>query len=281
MTEVAAPVAQDSVSDAPASRIEEMKAMLAETSSENGAPSESGQVPAPVDLGEKPPETEEVEESEAAEKPADEAPAAEDPKKPTRYQRIRARAEQAEQRAAHAESERHQALTLGYQWKAEALALRQELARIAKETNYQFDPRDAELYAARRREEATQIQQQSAAEFEARQKQEAALQQQNQLADAYYEEADGLSRQFQGVTRKEILEAYAFSLQARRPLTMAQVAANLAKATGGGVKNPQVRQAQVNASVPSPIRSNRVSAGPKYGHSVNDMKAYLLSQKGG
>lgn len=271
MSDVVAPAAIE-LSTAPT--LEAMKASLLES------PTESVEAelatPAPVDLGE------DSENEEAAEAQAEDGKAPVEAKgdnKPTRFQRIRARAEQAEKQAAHAENERVQALTLGHQWKAEAVALRKELSRIAQETGYQYDPRDLELYKNQRDRENRQIEESSQKHLTQKQAEAQRATQQNQMVDQFYTESTGLSKQFGGkLSHTEILKAYAFSIEAGDNFTMAQVAQTLAQARGIARSNAQARQVETNRAAPSPIRAGKTSPAPIRGHSVASMKAHLLSQ---
>jgi hypothetical protein len=267
--------------DASVSRLDEMAALLEgleSTESGEEVQAEAAETPAPVDFGE---EAESDEGEEAAEE-AVAKPTEEEPKKPTRFQRIRAQRDQADKRAEAAEAERRLALILGHQWKADAMARQQLLARVLQETGYQLDPRDAKLFDVQLQEQTKKIEELGHKKLQEERAVTAQQRAQNDLADKFYNEAEGLTKQFKGIQRSEILEAYAFSMQAGRKYTMAQVAANLARAVAGGVQaDPVKAQVEGNRAAPKTIRPGRNSTGLKSGHSLEAQESFLLSLEGG
>ena len=221
---------------------------------------------------------EEAEESEEAAKAAPEDKEATEKKKSSRHQRLKAQRDQALTDAATHQKRTHEAVHLGFQWRSEALALRQELQRIVKVTGYKVDPRDVELFTARRTAEAREISEASQRTIQEVDKSLTENQTRAALKEQYREQADGLAQKH-GLERNDVLLAYANTLDAGKNLTMEQVAANLGRALGKApaARTPQQAQLAANRAAPQTMKPGKAPA-PKYKNTTDDMKAFLTSK---
>lgn len=198
------------------------------------------------------------------------------PKKPSRYQRLKQRAETAQAEAKTARAEGHKATVVANQWYAEAMAIRDFAQKLIKEHKLQIDPRDLEVYQARRKIQDKELQEAAHSDFANRETQATQQAQRAELQQQFLEEADSLAEKFPGLTRKQILNAYAGVLEAEEEMSMSEVAENLATALKRVGRNVATKaQAAANQSAPRTI--NGRSSTPKYGRDTTGMKAFLKS----
>jgi hypothetical protein len=195
-------------------------------------------------------------------------------KKPNRYQRMKQRAEASAAEAKTARQEAHKATVVANQWYAEATALRDLAQKVFKQHGIQLDPRDLEVYQARRKVQDKELQEAAHSDFANRESAAAQQAQRTELQHQFLEEADALAEQYPGLTRKQILNAYAGVLEAEEDIPMSEVAENLATALKKPARNAATKlQAAVNQSAPKTI-TGRTST-PKFKADTSGMKAHL------
>jgi hypothetical protein len=198
-------------------------------------------------------------------------------KKPNRYQRLKSQRDDAVKQLKAQKDETHKATVIANQWYREAQRNRELLASIVKEKGINLDPRDLELHDVRGQAEARKIQEEAEQRRAAKQAEETLAEQKEALKEKFQEEADSLTQKYPGLTRKQILNAYAGVLEAEQDLTMAEVAENLAVALKKPLRaSAEKAQRAVNAAAPQPLRAGR-SAQPKFGNDKEGWKAFLKS----
>lgn len=221
---------------------------------------------------------EEQEDSEEAEddKKAEPEEKKED-KKPNRYQRLKSQRDEAVKQLKAQKDETHKATVIANQWFREAQRQRELLAAVVKEKGISLDPREIELYNVRGQMEARQIQESAEQRRAAERAQEAEAEQKAALKEQFQEQADSLAQKYPGLTRKQILNAYAGVLEAEQDLTMDEVAQNLAIALKKPIRaSAEKAQRVVNAAAPTTLKAGR-SAAPTFGNDTQGWKAFLKS----
>jgi hypothetical protein len=198
-------------------------------------------------------------------------------KKPNRYQRLKSQRDEAVKQLKATKEEAHKATVVANQWFREAQRQRELLASVMKEKGISLDPRDIELHNTRGQMEARQIQEQAEQRRAAERAKEIEAEQKATLKEQFQEEADSLTQKYPGLTRKQILNAYAGVLEAEQDLTMEEVAENLAIALKKPIRaSAEKAQRAATAAAPQPIRAGR-SAAPKFNADKDGMKGFLKS----
>lgn len=222
----------------------------------------------------------EEDEEDSEEKESDEKKEASDEnsKKPNRYQRMKAKLEVAEKRSFEAKQNEHKALVIANQWRAHAQAVEAEFKRVLDATKYQLDPRDVELFHARRNQALTGTTQQLEQARHQQMQQEQIRQQTEELAAEFTATAVGLAKKYPGLPAKKILQGYAAVVESGEDVTLEQVAENMAHALRHPVRaSAEKQQLEANASAPNTLKPGRASP-PKYGRDTAGMQAFLHSK---
>lgn len=211
-------------------------------------------------------------EQEAAPEARPEEPAA----KKSRNQRLKAQRDAASAEAAEHKKNAVEALSFANHWRAHALALEKEFKRHIDSGAIKIDPRDGELFLARREKERQALETHTRAEVEKIDAEHAQKAQQSELVAEFRTEAKALVKKHPGLEARQILLAYAMADEAGMGLTLEQVAANLARQATPKT-SPAAEQLKTNRAAPKPLRVGK-TAVPNYGNSTEDMEAFLLSR---
>ncbi len=277
LDEVQAPV----VTETPVADIaSEMKAFLSGKGED--APAEAEPVEQEEAEGDEPAASEPLEAEEAAEG-SDESEETdeesnkpeESSKKPNRYMRLKAQREALAVEVKQVKKSLHEAVIVANDWYAEAKALREHYEGILRGAGVEVDPRDQQVFAARRKLESVDLKERGEKAFVAKEEEAALIAKKQQYQAEFTDTASRLSKQYPGLTVEGILRSYAGALDAGYDVTLESVAQNLATALKTPVRAAAQRdQLSGNRQAPRTLRAGKAPA-PTFGTDNASMKAAL------
>jgi len=207
--------------------------------------------------------------------------------KPTRWQRMKARAqaqvEEAKHQADKFANERDEAVKIANVFNLRAKALEQKLNQFiqaAQQGEVSLSPVEAENFQLRLMQQEQQFAQQYEHEI-AKSRQEAQIHQRvASLRDNLTAEAYELSAKFTGAKNKDfarkVLQSYAAAIQADPNATLEQTARLV---HGLSTKSVEREQLAANSSAPKPRTSSTKGTTPQF-KDIREEMAYFLKAKG-
>jgi hypothetical protein len=240
---------------------------------------------------EKPEESLEVEasnEDEPSEKKEEEEedPEKDEKKKLNRYQRMKARAEEATKQLETVAKDKHEAIKIANIYRQRYLALEEKLKQFqerAKPAGIEESDVERENFSLKMREKERALSE----EFEKSSKEEQAKQmlkaRVDEMTQGYIDESFDIAAKYgyQGEQAKDVarkaLKAYAFARQAGEDVTLKEVAETIMQVSKNrNIASQEKSQLEVNRKAPSPMRKGPGTI-PNYGNDKDSMKAFLAA----